>query len=468
MPRGRGFTAGSTGSGPQIVLIGATLTGNRGAEAMLQAAVQRIPELVADARFTLLSLYAADDRAENRDPKLRIVPFSPAHMLAVAFPLALVAGLLRKLHLPFRWLLPGSMRAMARADLVIDLSGISFVDGRGAIVAYNALLVLLPVLVGTPLLKYSQAMGPFRGWLNRTCARWLLPKVARIAARGTQTRAHLAELGLPAQKIRDCADAAFALRVGPAAAADIAPLLSAPVFQRPVVAVSASSVVDRLCGRQGVDYVARMAEFIRHLIDEKGYGVCLLAHSARPGRQSEKNNDLPVCGRIAAAVRQAGPPAAGPAECLFVERALNAEALRALIAACRFLVAARFHAMISGLATGVPTMQVGWSHKYAEVLEMFGLTAYAVDYARLTAGGLREMFARLEREADAVRAQIAAHLPAVLESSLGNARLAAELLSGENKAPALASTDTKLELCPPRDKTKPELCPARRAERGGA
>ena len=105
---------------------------------MLRAAVQQISRLVPGVRFTLLSLYPADDAAENRDPALKIAPLSPLSMVAVAFPLALLAGLLRRLRLPYRFLLrTPALRALDAADLVIDLSGISFVDGRGTIIIYN-------------------------------------------------------------------------------------------------------------------------------------------------------------------------------------------------------------------------------------------------------------------------------------------------------------------------------------------
>jgi polysaccharide pyruvyl transferase WcaK-like protein len=78
---------------------------------------------------------------------------------------------------------------------------------------------------------------------------------------------------------------------------------------------------------------------------------------------------------------------------------------------------------------GVPTMLVGWSHKYAEVLEAFDLSAYALDYAELSEEALRELFAQLEREEEEVRRRIQEHLPAVVELSLKNARLAADLLA---------------------------------------
>ncbi|MBU0617614.1 MAG: polysaccharide pyruvyl transferase family protein [Planctomycetes bacterium] len=405
----------------QVVLLGATITGNRGAESMLRAAVQRIPEFEPGVRFTLLSLYPKDDIAENRDPAIRIVPLAPVHLVFVAFPLALLAGLLARLRLPHKFLLrTPALRAIHDTDLVIDLSGISFVEGRGLVLLYNVLVVLIPVLLKTPAMKYAQALGPFRGKLNSWAARWLLPKVARIAARGRITREHLDGLALPPEIVESCSDAAFAMQVGPQAQQTIAPLLTQPTFARPVVCVSASSVVEKLCRRHGVDYPRQIAAFIDYLIDQKGYGVCLLAHSARPGRKSAKNNDLPVCRRIAELVNRP--------ECLLPELTLDAEALRVLIGKCRFLVASRFHAMISGLATGVPTMLVGWSHKYAEVLEMFDLEKYALDYAELSEDALRQLFERLEREEEDVRRRIQQHLPAVVEASLKNARLAADLL----------------------------------------
>ena len=305
---------------------------------------------------------------------------------------------------------------------MIDLSGISFVDGRGPILLYNVLVILIPRLLKTPILKYAQALGPFRTWLNRTCARWLLPKTAGVAARGRITGKFLEQLGLPARLVQPATDAAFAMRIEPWAEQHIAPLLQDAAFQRPVVAVAASSVVEGLCQKRNVPYAETVAKFIQYLIDKKGYGVCLLAHSARPGHTSSKNNDLPVCGQIHGLVNRP--------QCLLPSEDLDAQSLRALIGACRLLVASRFHAMISGLAMAVPTMLIGWSHKYGEVLETFELEAYALDYSKLTPANLRELFERLEDEQDDVRQKIRAHLSAVEAASLRNAQMAAELLTG--------------------------------------
>lgn len=407
----------------KVVLIGATITGNRGAESMLRAAVQRIPEFAPGARFTLLSLYPRDDDAENADPNLKIVPCPPVHLAFIVFPLALIAGALQRLRLPHRFpLLTSALRELHSADMVIDLSGISFVDGRGlGILYYNVVVVLIPLLLKTPLMKYSQALGPFNHPLNRWFARRLLPKVTRIAARGRISREHLDELGRALGPVRVCADAAFAMLVEPNAEDTVTALADHPSFRRPLVGISASSVVEELCRQGGIDYPQQLAAFVRHLIDDCGYGVVIFAHSARPGRTKPKNNDLPVCRVTAEYVDR-------PENCLFVDDVLNAEQLRVLIGRCRFLVASRFHAMISGLATETPTMLLGWSHKYKEVLEVFGLEDFALDYTALSGDALRDLFDRLERDEQKVRELIRRRLPDVIESSLDNARLAAELL----------------------------------------
>jgi polysaccharide pyruvyl transferase WcaK-like protein len=84
--------------------------------------------------------------------------------------------------------------------------------------------------------------------------------------------------------------------------------------------------------------------------------------------------------------------------------------------------------MIAALEREVPVLLIGWSHKYKEVLDMFGLGAWAVDYSDLTGALLIESFQKaLSRRAEIAKT-IGGHLPAVRESSLGNIRLIAEII----------------------------------------
>ncbi len=392
---------------------------------MLRATVERLTDALEQLDAKLLSLYPRADRAENDNSALAIVPFGPPRMLLGALPAALAvrAGRALGITLPYA-LLPEPVRAIQRADLVIDLSGISFVDGRGlGILVYNITVALLPALLGTKSMKFAQAMGPFETPLNRAAARLCLRCVDRIVARGRITEKHLLDLGVPRGKVHQFTDAAFMMKVSGETRQRAAQLLgTAPTGDRPWVAVSASSVVDDYCTANGRSYPALMARFIDWLIQEKGRRVLLLAHSTLPESSSKKNNDLPTCRAVHELLRH-------PEHCFFVEGLHHADSLRALIGHCDLLVASRFHAMISGLSMGVPSLLIGWSHKYIEVLEAFDLQHFALDYAEVDFDTLARRFTELDERAEALRAQIAARLPEVTESSFGNLRVALELLN---------------------------------------
>jgi polysaccharide pyruvyl transferase WcaK-like protein len=73
-------------------------------------------------------------------------------------------------------------------------------------------------------------------------------------------------------------------------------------------------------------------------------------------------------------------------------------------------VASRFPAMVSSLAMEIPTVVIGWSHKYEEVLQMFGLERFAVGHADLTPERFEQLLAQVCQERDALTEQIRASL----------------------------------------------------------
>ena len=60
-------------------------------------------------------------------------------------------------------------------------------------------------------------------------------------------------------------------------------------------------------------------------------------------------------------------------------------------------------------------MVCGWGHKYAEMLDEFGLRRYAFDHTRLSAERLVETFDRLVGAEREVRGAISSSLPAVMD-----------------------------------------------------
>jgi polysaccharide pyruvyl transferase WcaK-like protein len=232
--------------------------------------------------------------------------------------------------------------------------------------------------------------------------------MALIVSRGAVTHSYLKGLGL--KNIVAGADYAFLLELTEAEKESARKRFDPGFFKgSKVVGISPSVVLKKKADAAGLDYIGLTASFIDHLTD-RGYRVLLVPHSAREGTEKTHNNDLPLC-------REIYGRSAQPKECLLIDRELPSQELRYLIGLCDLFVASRFHAMVSSLAMEVPTLVIGWSHKYKEVLEMFGLEEWAFGHSELSLEYLERRFAELEKRQASVRQKLARHLPEVKERS---------------------------------------------------
>ncbi|MEY4366136.1 MAG: hypothetical protein RLZZ305_1480 [Actinomycetota bacterium] len=400
----------------RVAIVGAALSANKGAAAMLESVIARQPEVSGPCEFVILTTYpAADLPLVPAGSGASVVGLQPLRLALVELPVAALALVARLVRLPLGWVRTRACRAILRSDVVVDVAGISFVDGRGLpITVYNALMTGLPLLLGVPTVKAAQALGPFRTQPNRLLARLVLPRLAAVCARGARTRGHLDELGL--RNVTDVADLAFSLDEAASLPATVDGAL-APVRDG-WVTVMPSSVVRGLVQRDGdadqPDYVESMAGLVRDIRRRTGLAVVIAPHSYRAGQPEGRMNDGPVCREIAA--KCADDPFV-----VLVDADLRAGELRRLVADSRLLVTSRFHAMISGLATCIPTVVVGWSHKYREVLDDFGLARLGMDSAALARPGeVADLVCSVLAEASAVSAAMEAGLPAVRERSMRN------------------------------------------------
>lgn len=393
----------------KVAIIGSALAGNKGAAAMLESSVQHLSRADSGARFILLSMYPDSDARLNTYPNLRVMDASPLRLGVVLNG----AALLHRLLPPARGLIERAVPevgALARADVLLDEGGITFADGRGKYLIYNVASILPAFFVGTPVVKVAQALGPFNARLNRSAARVMLPRVAAIISRGAVTHRHLIGAGL--KNVHAGADLAFTLEVGTDDATRAREHVGPAFFDGgDVVGFAPSQVLRKAAEARGHDYVGEVAAQIDHITGVLGRPVFLVAHSARRGTTKTHNNDLPVCRLVHARV-------AAPERVLFVDDELSSQALRYLISQCHVFVASRFHAMVSSLATVVPTLVIGWSHKYREVLDMFGQADLAVAHQDCTEARFRDMLTGLLDQREQVADEIARALPAVRAKAL--------------------------------------------------
>ena len=403
------MTARST---TRVALIGAALSANKGAAAMVETVVARLPEVVGSCEFSLLTTYPEDDKSHlPTSSPIHVVGLEPLRLAIVEFPVAILAFIARSIHLPLGWVRSRGCRAMLNSDVVVDVAGISFADGRGVpITVYNAIMTGVPLLLGVPTVKAAQAMGSFNSQPNKFLAKLVLPRLAAICARGARTRQHLDSLHL--RNVTDVADLAFSLEESATLPASVAAKM--PSQDQPFIVVMPSAVVRGLFEANGGDYVSAVAALVGSLRAETQRPVVVVPHSYRKGQGEGRMNDGPVCREVVAAC-------SGDSGVIGIDEDLSAGELRRIVALSEVMVTSRFHAMISGLATSTPTVVVGWSHKYKEVLDDFGLAEFGMDSAELShpESIVAKVKFAIENRQD-LSAQISKALPAVRAKSAKN------------------------------------------------
>lgn len=376
------------------LISGVALSGNKGASGMAESLIQNLGERDPNARFYLFSYYPTADRALLPEGgNVALLNGGPKKVVLLFF-LSLWAAAGRRLGFPLRWYARGEMAKIAACGCWLDASGISFVDGREKFLIFNILSILPALALGIPVVKVAQAMGPFEHRVNRIAAKLVLPRLRLIVARGAMTRGYLDSLGLA--NVTNGSDVAFSLRAGEAERARIAGFL--PPSGRRVIGVSPSQVVWKLCEAKNIPYLETLRRCVEKWTGE-GFECVVFPHSARRGCAKTHNNDLPLLRRFGAMLPRSE-------RIRVIEEELSAGELRMLIGSCDLLVASRFHAIVSAMATGVPAVVIGWSHKYAEVLAPFGLEAFVVPYDSVSEEVICEKVRSVEADHEALSARI--------------------------------------------------------------
>ncbi|MGO1406002.1 MAG: polysaccharide pyruvyl transferase family protein [Agrococcus casei] len=387
-----------------VVIIGSALSGNKGAAAMLESAVQTLTERIPDIRFTLLSMYPDEDHAQNPYENLEIIDARPLVLGVGINSLALGYRLLP----PLRKLMRSRSRAvqaLADADVLLDQGGITFVDGREKFLLYNIASILPAINMGVPVVKCAQALGTFEGKMNRWAARRFLPKMYTIVSRGAITHDYLDELGL--SNAVAGADYAFLLDLTDEERQGAEEKFDVSFFaDGDVVGISPSVVMQKKIDADGGDYAGEIIRFIDYVTGERGMKVALIPHSARVNTGKTHNNDLPLC-------RAINERLVNRKRVLFIDQELSSQELRHAIGLTSVFVASRFHAMVSSLSMAVPTLVIGWSHKYQEVLDMFGLAEWAFGKDKFNQAYLRDRFRDLVDRREEIAGQLGDALPKV-------------------------------------------------------
>lgn len=244
-------------------------------------------------------------------------------------------------------------------DLVLDASGFCYgdewlgphLDARlGAISMWHER--------GVPVVFLPQAFGPFSVSGPRVAP--VLRQAEMVFARDDESLRHVGGLiepdqGMAGPLVRSAPDFTIGLRSRETTAFSLPPDV--------VALVPNWNIANR--NNLGVDgYVAQLSGLGRNLTDA-GFTVIGVCH--------EGEHDLAILKDV---VKSLEPGS------MRIFSGLDGLQLKGLIGQCSGLVAGRYHAAISALSQGVPTLVHGWSHKYAALMSDFECPDMIVEVER--------------------------------------------------------------------------------------
>lgn len=236
----------------------------------------------------------------------------------------------------------------AEIDIVLDASGFAFSDQWGPGSAKNLLSKMdSRPRRDTPLVLLPQALGPFKNPDVASISRQLFARASSVYARDDQSHAAAKPLVDPS-KLRQSPD--FTLNVSP----EMPPDLNTP--ESFIAIVPNFRMLDKTGAADS--YLSFLNRSISLLQEEKLNPVFVLHDSAEDKKVIEQ-------------VSVTHP--------LRILTHADPRVLKAILGRADFVIASRFHALVSSLSQGVPCIGAGWSHKYPELFRDFDCDDLLVD-----------------------------------------------------------------------------------------
>jgi len=271
---------------------------------------------------------------------------------------------------------------------------------------------------GIPVFLWGASVGPFDSDPEfAPVIHAHLKTLDGIFVRETRTQAYLASHGIE-KNVHLVADPAFVMVPAVPKDAAVRSLVSDQT-----IGINISPLVARFSSADGVEeWRAKSAEMIIACARRTGCPILLIPHVASPLPQEDDYAFLANLRDMTE--REAGVP-------VNIAPALGAAELKWLIGQCRAFAGARTHSTIAAMSSGVPTLSLSYSVKAIGInQDVFGHQEYCQSVKTITPAQFADIMGRMIDDNEAIRADLAARLPAIRE----RARSAGHILENLTRA----------------------------------
>jgi len=422
---------------PRILITNTNISWNKGSAAQVISVVYSLRRFFPELDFTLLSYCPELDSRYCSRYGIDIVGFSSrkhqkhrsllfTHALHLMFTIlcCTMYSVLRILHLSIDNLPTKDkhVSVYAKADLVIDLSGDSFSDWKNRSIV-NILTLIPAILLRKPFVFFSQSIGPFNLW-TLPLAKFCLNNSNFIVIREEVTRRYLECIGVNNRNLSLAGDCAYLLE--PAPLERVMEILEANHVlrqERPLIGISISAfMMDNFYESQGTDYLSLMSKLVDYMVQSKSAYVVLIPHSASPRYYG--NDDIH-------AIRSVHRLVKNKKKVGIIDNDYDPRELKGIIGYCDFFIGCRMHANIAAISQNIPTIALGWSHKYYGIMKRVGMEEYVLSIESLSFEELKVKVDMLFSVREQTRKKLSIRTKNEKDSALSAIKQVAELLSSD-------------------------------------
>lgn len=250
-------------------------------------------------------------------------------------------------------------------DLVVDCSGISFHDTYKSFFdcLHNNinwwLNIVIPKILNKPVIKFTQSFGPNKFFVTCFLAKNALNKATLIIPRDKKSKESLLKLGVK-KELEVCPDIAFNLKTIETEGVELY-LKNKFDFSeenyKKIVGVCPNSCLEMYWDKEKyLDILVKLLDQVTE--SNPDYAIFILVNrDLVEGKPANADSDYRIAEEIISRIKR-------KRNVLFFNENMSVEMLKGVIGACDLFIGSRYHSLIFSLSMGVPSLALGWSHKY--------------------------------------------------------------------------------------------------------
>lgn len=418
----------------KVLFIHTNCSWNKGSAAQVICTTKALRQIIPNVTFTLLSASAELESKICSKYDIRVVSYKTRNAglpkkskitkilllieLIQYLMCAVLWTLLNKIGLNAKGITEhGALTEFANCDIVVDLGGDTFRDKMGYSL-YNIIGILLAVFLKKKTVVFSQSIGP----LNKKMwhlARFCLDRVDLIVIREDVTKNYLRKIGV-ISSVHLAPDIAFLLK--PASSERLEEIITKENLKidknRPLIGISPCLTIERI--KSDSNSSALFADIADYLVDKLDAQIIFIPHVAIPPKLGCLD-DRSVSEKIYQLANNKN-------RIKLITGDYAPQELKGIIGLCDLFIGARMHSNIASTSMAVPTVAVGWNHKYEGIMRMLGQEKYVCEAETTNFDEMVEKIDDAWSSKDEIRKELESKLGKLEEQVLCSAMLVKRLV----------------------------------------